>query len=280
MKKENWIKWDLDSRSGLKMASFFADHGAAGYGFFIVLIEMLYRAEDNKLPRDAIAMQKYAKLCKCTTEHANKFLHDLHAEGLFKIDANSFWSPRVMVELTGREEKRKDISTKRKDAAISRWEKHTKKSADANACKPMQTHAKPIDQRRGEEIRDLDPPLSPLRGKRLQPKITDIDFPPSLDTPDARAALGEWLDYKTARNQKYKSGASVRALLKQWERSGSAGFVEAIQFSMGNNYSGIFAGKNGNGNGTHAKQSTAASNIDVLKSFFPTKPENEEAIEI
>ena len=128
---------------------------------------------------------------------------------------------------------------------------------------------------------DLDPPLSPLRGKRPNLKIDDIDFPPSLDTPNARAALADWLDYKTARNQKYKSAASVHALLKQWERSGSAGFVEAIQFSMGNNYSGIFAGKNGNG--AHKKAfniEAMESNLAVLAKIINDEEQKERTVEI
>jgi len=152
MKPENWIKWDLNSRLGLKMAIFFSEHGAAGYGYFLFLIETMYLTEGHKLKNDIDSMQTYAKLCKCISGDANAYMLSLHKLGLFVSEGNYFWSPRVLEECTKRGRKKEVLSIKRKDAASVRWnrekaeekkdnDKTMNMQADANGCKPMQTHA-------------------------------------------------------------------------------------------------------------------------------------------
>lgn len=154
MKAENWIKWDLDSRLGLRMSAYFADHGTNGYGFFLFLVEILYRADGNRLPH--ANMQTYAKLCKIMQTDANAYMGSLLEIGLLLSDGEHFWSPRVNEEISLRKLQKSEISEKRRAAAESRWNKSNSLQGckpmqiDANACKPMQTHA---NDARGEEKR-------------------------------------------------------------------------------------------------------------------------------
>lgn len=143
MRRENWIKWDLDSRTGFRMASFFALHGSNGYGFFVVLIEQLYRAEDHKLLCKLV--QKNANVFKLTESDAKLYLDSLIELGLFSTDENQefIWSERVIEESKEREDHSSDVSEKRRDAANKRWRaKHMQNDAtdmqtDANGCKGM-----------------------------------------------------------------------------------------------------------------------------------------------
>lgn len=137
MKTENWIKWDLDSRGGIKMASYFADTGSGGYGFFLVIIEMLYRSGDHKLRHDEIGA--YAKICKLMQDDADAYLCSAVACKLLQSDAIYFWSERVHAELMQRELRIKQVSESRRNSANIRWEK-AKESEKLNA-RAMQNDA-------------------------------------------------------------------------------------------------------------------------------------------
>lgn len=158
MKRENWIKWDLDSRLGWKMAGYVLDTGAQGYGAFVILVEMLYRAEGNRLPRTTQFMQNYASVCKCMQSDANDLLASMAHHGLIKMDAEWVWSPRVDEERETRKTAADALSKKRQVAANTRWNgpKPTplppvdKMQTDARASTVMQTHA---NDARGEESR-------------------------------------------------------------------------------------------------------------------------------
>ena len=159
----HWIKWDIDSRLGVKMAGFVAENGALGYGIFVILIEMLYRAEDSVMQIDANScksMQSYARLCKCD---ANQFLHILNELvecDLLKQDGINVWSERVLEEKGLMKSSMAEVSKKRQLAAITRWngEKCKTMQNDAKVCKPMQTNANDarLDKNRLDNISILD----------------------------------------------------------------------------------------------------------------------------
>lgn len=77
-----------------------------------------------------------------------------------------------------------------------------------------------------------------------------IVFPPSLDTPEARSALTQWLEYKRVKGQPYKAAWFVENLLAEFAPLGPAAFVQAVRTSIGSNYSGVFPPKGGT-NGSH-----------------------------
>lgn len=157
MKPENWIKWDLDSRLGTRMAVYFGEHGAVGYGFFVVMVELLYRANNNRLACKDSDMQIYAKLCKVMQDDAKYYLNSLCEIGLLKRDKDEFWSERVLEEIAGRATNLQSISAKRKAAAEARWgekkeQKQTDRDTNAKPCKTMQGDANDARER-GEEKR-------------------------------------------------------------------------------------------------------------------------------
>lgn len=150
-KIENWIKWDLDSRTGVKMSAFFADHGSAGYGFFLFIIELLYREESNRLDHDMV--YAYAKVCKAMQTDAKLYIDDAILLGLLNSDGRLFWSPRVDREIAERKARESEISQKRSAASNARWNKTNgldAKAMQSNAS-AMQKHA---NDAREEEIRE------------------------------------------------------------------------------------------------------------------------------
>jgi hypothetical protein len=77
---------------------------------------------------------------------------------------------------------------------------------------------------------------------RVEP--ADIETPPEIDTPEGRAALTEWLDYKRSRRESYADPRYVERLLRGFvDRHGAqaaARFSEAVAHSIGNNYAGCY----------------------------------------
>jgi len=140
MKSENWIKWDLDSRLGWRMAGFVAEYGAIGYGVFVILVEMLYRAEEHKLSFDTNAYNLYTKLFKIIQTDLEQIIGSLVLAGLLQRDENHFWSDRVLQEIAEREAKAESLSQKRQDAVNTRWNKEkAKKNKLTENTKPYKT---------------------------------------------------------------------------------------------------------------------------------------------
>ncbi len=86
------------------------------------------------------------------------------------------------------------------------------------------------------------------RKERPPPAELPAELPGTINTPECRAALQKWLDYKRERGQRYKE-IGLATLLKQVAEIGPARLIRAIDRSIANNYHGIHEGE-GNGQGT------------------------------
>lgn len=70
-------------------------------------------------------------------------------------------------------------------------------------------------------------------------------LPIHLETPAFRAALGDWINYKRERRESYKP-LGLQALIRKLGKLGATRAVAAIEFSMEQNYAGIFEPRGGN----------------------------------
>lgn len=137
MKRENWIKWSLDSRLDLPIARLLAEYGIEGYGLYLILVEALCRQDDYKIRvDDDMFIQTYTKLYKTFLSDTKSYKTFLLDVGLLKSDENYIWSDYVMHEMTHRKQRADEISAKRKSAISRRWIQ-----TDTNA---IQTDTKPI----------------------------------------------------------------------------------------------------------------------------------------
>lgn len=119
-------------------------------------------------------------------------------------------------------------------------------------------------------------PLPPGGGnRRRQPSfgVSDVTFPPGMDSPAVRTAVADWLDHKRARGGGYKSAESVNRLLGQWLMAGPIAFVQAVNNSIANNYQGVHAGGPRAETTGAARRETAAEirergNVEAIASFM------------
>ena len=111
MKETFYFAHDYNARNDPKLQNVLFDLGVEGIGVFWCIIEQLYE-QGGKLPLHyckSIAFALHVDF-KCVERLVNDY-------GLFKNDGENIWSESVLKRL----DKRKDISDKRKQAAIARW---------------------------------------------------------------------------------------------------------------------------------------------------------------
>ena len=83
---------------------------------------------------------------------------------------------------------------------------------------------------------------------RKQVSAADVPVPESFETPEARQALADWIAYKAKRGEAYKDAGFIGRKVKEYAEVGPAAFIAAVDSSIGNNYSGLFSGKDIHGN--------------------------------
>lgn len=121
---------------------------------------------------------------------------------------------------------------------------------NATLTKQQQLAIKGIEVDGSEVTRKGD-----ARGKPKPKPVAaaDVPVPPKFETPEVRQAIADWLAYKVARGEAYKDAAYFGRKVAEFAAAGPAGFIAAVNFSIGNNYAGIFPAK-GNGNGQSASR--------------------------
>jgi hypothetical protein len=71
----------------------------------------------------------------------------------------------------------------------------------------------------------------------------DLTIPESLRTPESLAAIVEWLEYKRVSGHGYKRASFFAKKLAEFSTPES--LISAVNHSIGNNYQGLFAPRNG-----------------------------------
>lgn len=131
--KTYYFPHDYNARNDPKLQDVLVEHGAAGIGIFWCIIEQLYE-QGGKLPLKSCKSIAFAlhQECKIVESVVNDF-------GLFENDGEAFWSNSVKKRLG----KRQQISERRKQAAITRWQSTPNQQVQCNSgANAMQNDAK------------------------------------------------------------------------------------------------------------------------------------------
>lgn len=78
-------------------------------------------------------------------------------------------------------------------------------------------------------------------GKRAHVIAADVHLPASLDTPECREATDKWLRHKRKMGRSYKDASSFEGQLKRWEGRSPADYIAAVDYSIAQNYQGLFS---------------------------------------
>ena len=186
MKETFYFPHDYNARNDPKLQNVLIDLGVEGIGVFWCIIEQLYE-QGGTLPISSSKSIAFA--LHVDSEVVDKVVNNY---GLFKHDDENMWSDSVFNRLN----RRKNISDKRKIAALSRWQQgienqpHTNNQSlnnpfidDANASKndanAMQMHdIKKIKENNSNKEKDIIERERHETAKRF--------VPPSLEEAKAR----------------------------------------------------------------------------------------------
>jgi len=90
-------------------------------------------------------------------------------------------------------------------------------------------------------------------------------WPQNLDSPEARNALTEWLDYKKSRRESYKNIDSVNRLLRHWSKYTPKQFIDAVDRSIRSNYAGLIDPDSSFGSSKQPKATAFEKNLELLR---------------
>lgn len=160
-----------------------------------------------------------------------KFWLAVESVGWLEIVGNSIRVPRAEQWLT-KGAKARLKKTKRQ----GRW-RDSAGNVDSNVDALASTKSSTTEEKRREENTKGVNPLKPPR----KPPVTsaDVPVPSSIDTPEVRAAIDEWLAYKRTNGETYKNPTYLGHKVAEFANDQPAMFVAAVRNSIGNNYSGI-----------------------------------------
>lgn len=120
MKDAYYFSHDANARNDPKILAMRSIYGAAGYGWFWIIVEMLREQDNYRLPLDKYTGNALAMQMQCTPEEARKFIEDCINEfHLFASDGEYFWSDSLCRRMAQYDAK----AIKARKAAQARWEK-------------------------------------------------------------------------------------------------------------------------------------------------------------
>lgn len=129
------------------------------------------------------------------------------------------------------------------------WRERQNKKRDNQKKDPIVTRDKGQESRvtlNTEDLNTEDHEDLNIKKEKDKPKKEPevLVFPEKLDNYACRQAWNAWLEHKKSRGERYKSVQSQQQKLKEWAEAPEE-FIAAINFSMGNNWAGIFAKRDG-----------------------------------
>ena len=215
-----WFHHDSNARNDRRILRLRIAFGDAGYAHYLILLEIMREEPGLELPFEDIEVYAGQMQPGMDAAALRAQIDRMIDIGLFASEGTCFWSDRLRREAVEFER----IRQTKRDNARRRWEEKAPK-------KPRVTAAakRPDSARNADALRKQCEGLEGSEGSEGSEGI-DIN------------TLMQWLTYKHEKGQRYKP-AGLQALYKKWSLLGNDRFKAAVQWSMSNNYTGLFEEK-------------------------------------
>ncbi len=248
--KSYYFKHDCYAHEDDKLVELRMKQGAAGYGIYFLLLELLSTATGGMLERN------YKRIAYILREDEALIKDVIEAYDLFELTDDAFWSPRLKAHIDKLLEYSKNQAEAGKAGAQKRWGKGSEPIAN-----PTDDNGKPYGNPNGQ------PMATPMANNKIiidknkedkknNKRATSFNVEAILkDEPEEiKEAINRWLEYKKSQHGfRYKSADSFKTFLKKLnELSGNnvTTALKIIEQSIANGWAGIFELKN-KGNGTN-----------------------------
>lgn len=172
----SYFSHDSNARNDTKILNLRATLGAEGYGIYFMLLERLRDSTDYTSVKDynAIAFD-----LRVSASNVKKVVEEF---GLFSFseDGERFYSESLLRRMAIKDNKKKEISDKRRAAANKRWEKEKTEDLCNSNANAMQMHAKKM-QNDAKEKKSKEKQSKDNKNKEKQSK-DNITPPPLIET--------------------------------------------------------------------------------------------------
>jgi hypothetical protein len=249
-----YFSHDYDPTGDPKIQAMIGEYGAAGYGLFWRIVEMLHAEENHQLPKKEYLFLAIAKQMLTNAEQVVMFIEDCtNRFELFISDGAFFWSNRVYQNI----DKKNSISVKRSIAG-----------KEGAIAKQVQAIAKQNEAKERKE-----------KEKKRNKKIIKGDEINNPFSVDISSLWEEWKKYKKDEHSEYyKATSTEQTALNKLFTLSNGDFHTAekiINQSISNQWKGLFNlndhGQQSTTNGGlfagQEKPGTSAARIQALKEW-------------
>ena len=213
-----YFSHDYNARNDIKIQALLVEHGAAGYGVYWVIVEILHEETARELKLSNLTYVAIARQASTSVEQVKAIVECCLEYGLFTEDDGCFFSKRVI----GNIEKRMEISEKRaKSGRISAKKRQKATSAEQNPTKERKGK-----ERKGKSIVDTNVSMLDV----AHPTQERIDYKALIDffNDETQGAFGKVM-YPISR----KRQESIRGRINEF---GKDAFAEMIRKAAKSNF--------------------------------------------
>jgi len=102
---KEYFSHDYNTTLDPKIIALLSDYGAAGYGIYWRIVEMLHSENENKIPLKEYVYKAIAKQMLTNVEQVSAIIKDcINSYDLFLLNGDYFYSQRVNDNIAKREE--------------------------------------------------------------------------------------------------------------------------------------------------------------------------------
>lgn len=227
MKDAYYFPHDSNAKDDPKLSLVIEDYKLEGYGAYWVIIESMRDQSDFRLPYSMIKV--LARKYNCDFNIMDSVIRNYD---LFVLGDEYFHSNSLTNRMKNLEESRKKRAEAGRKGGFAKAN-NQQNSGNATTM-PEQSHSIFVAVK---ESKVKESKVNKVNESKVYDFVSD----------DFKQILIDWLDYKKARKESYKSEKSVEAFydkLKNLSSGNPARAEEIIQQSMANNWAGIFELKN------------------------------------
>lgn len=234
MKDTYYFSHDYNPTSDPKIQALIGEHGAAGYGIYWRIVEMLHEDNNHKLELKKYIYIALARQMSTHVEQIETIVDScINVYELFFSDDMYFWSERVLRNI----DKRVEISNKRSRAGKISAENRKNATHVEHMLTPVEQN--PTKERKGKEIKEkeninidkskrfIEPTLDEIKNYCLERK-NDVDANRFFDFYSSKGWMvgkNKMKDWKAAvrnweNSENYKNGNTK-------QQNNSSGFTRA-----------------------------------------------------
>ena len=245
MSKETfYFSHDYNARSDIKIQGLLLEHGAAGYGIYWIIVEILHEESDKRLKLSNLTYVAIARQASTSIEQVKAVVECCLEYELFTEDNGYFFSKRILRNI----EKRMDISEKRAKAGrISAIKRKKETSVEQNPTRVDQHPTKESKEKESKvkEIKVKDNTnTNTMRVFNFKKSLLDYGFDePLVDEWLAirkqKKAINSEFSFNSFIAQVEKAGAEKNEVMQTIAEKQWAGFNHAWMKNTNNNLNGI-----------------------------------------